>query len=110
MFNKTLSFAKAMGCCNCFGFIRSQNHRSAKPAVNNNLSQALLFDDYDIEDEEPSYNDEVTNNTSGDDSEVQTRPKRSEEILNLRVENGMICRQFPVKETHKVLRTEVIVL
>ncbi|XP_061358779.1 serine/threonine-protein kinase GRIK1-like [Gastrolobium bilobum] len=105
MFNKTLSFAKAMGCCNCFGFIRRRNSPMAKPTINHNHSQELLLDD-DIEDEEHSYNDEGTNTTSGDDSEVQIRPKRSEEILNLRVDNGMICRQFPVKETHKVVRTE----
>ena len=65
--------------------------------------------DDDIEDEEgePLYNDEVTNN-SGDEGAEETRPKRSEEILNFRVENGMICRQFPVKETRKLVRSEVI--
>ncbi|RDX64189.1 Serine/threonine-protein kinase GRIK2, partial [Mucuna pruriens] len=108
MFSKTLSFANAMGCCSCFGFIRTPNRRSqrAKPAINNNLSQEPLLDnDVDDEEGEHFYNDEVTN-ASGDDGEEQTRPKRSEEILNLRVENGMICRQFPVKETHKVVRME----
>ncbi|TKY67230.1 Serine/threonine-protein kinase GRIK2 [Spatholobus suberectus] len=111
MFNKTLSFADAMGCCNCFGFMRRLNRRSqrSKPAINNNISQEPLLDD-DIEDEEGEclYDDDEVTNTSvnGDDSEEQIRPKRSEEILNLRVENGMICRQFPVKETHKVVRTE----
>lgn len=110
MFNKTSSFAKAMGCCNCFGFIRRpRRQRATKPGIPNNLSQELLLDD-DIEDEDHSYNDSVTNTTSGDDSEVQTRPKRSEDILNFKAENDMICRQFPVKETHKVVRTEVIVL
>ncbi|KAK7262329.1 hypothetical protein RJT34_29896 [Clitoria ternatea] len=107
MFNKTFSFADAMGCCNCFGFSRRSNRQSqrSKPAINNSLSQELLLDD-DIEDEEDLYSDEVTNNTSGDESTEQARPKRSEDILNLRVENGMICRQFPAKETHKVVRTE----
>ena len=67
--------------------------------------------DDDIEDEEGEdlYNDEVSN-TSVDDAEEETRPKRSEDILNLRVEHGMVCRQFPVKDTHKVVRTEVIVV
>lgn len=111
MLNKTLSFA--MGCCSCFGFIRTPNRQSqrSKPATNNNnLCQEPLLDD-DIEDEEGEhlYNDEVTN-TSGDEGEEETRPKRSEEILNLRVENDMICTRFPVKETHKLVRTEVIVL
>ncbi|XP_027345361.1 serine/threonine-protein kinase GRIK1-like isoform X1 [Abrus precatorius] len=107
MFNKALSFAKAMECCNCFGFIRrlSRQSQRSKPAINNNLSQELLLDD-DIEDEEHLYNNDDANTTSGDDSEEKTRPKKSEEILNMRVENGMICRQFPVKETHKVVRRE----
>ena len=108
MLNKTLSFA--MGCCSCFGFIRTPNRQSqrSKPTTNNNLCQEPLLDD-DIEDEEgePLYNDEVTNN-SGDEGAEETRPKRSEEILNFRVENGMICRQFPVKETRKLVRSEVI--
>ncbi|KAL2328621.1 hypothetical protein Fmac_022048 [Flemingia macrophylla] len=112
MFNKTLAFANAMGCCCCFGFLRTSNRRRqsqrSKPVVNNSLAQEPLLDE-DIEDEEGEhlYNDEVTNTSvSGDDNGEQTRPKRSEEILNLRVENGMICRQFPVKETDKVIRTE----
>jgi len=67
--------------------------------------------DDDVEDEEGEhlYNDEV-GNTSGDDAGEETRPKRSEEILNMRVENDMVCRQFPVKDTHKVVRMEVIVV
>ncbi|CAL0324219.1 unnamed protein product [Lupinus luteus] len=61
----------------------------------------------ETEDDENSYNGELTSNTtSGDDSDMQVRPKRSEEILNFRAENGMICRQFPVKETHKLDRSE----
>lgn len=106
MLSKTLSFVKKMGCCNCFGFIR---RRSTKPAISNNLSQELLLDD-DFDDEDSFYNDETTKTTSGDESEEQTRPKRSEDILNLRVENDLICRQYPVKETQKLVRTEVIVL
>lgn len=108
MFEKTISFAKAMGCCNCFGFIRRRSRRRAKPAVNNNdhdLSQELLLDDDTDDDEERFY----ANALSGDGSEVQNRPKRSEDILNMRVENGLICRQFPVKETDVVFRSEVII-
>ncbi|KAK7404721.1 hypothetical protein VNO78_05677 [Psophocarpus tetragonolobus] len=108
MFNKTLCFTNAMGCCSCFGFTRTPNHQSqrSKPTTNNNLCQEPLLD-VDIEDEEGEllYNDEITN-TSGDDGVEETRPKRSEEILNLRVENDMICRQIPVKETNKVVRSE----
>lgn len=107
MLNKTLSFAKAMWCCNCFGFIKRRNPQKVKPAINSNLSQELLLED-DFDDEDSFCNDEVNNTTSGDDSEVQSRPKRSEDVLIFRVENDMICRQFPVKETHRVVRTEVI--
>ncbi|XP_004505984.1 serine/threonine-protein kinase GRIK2-like [Cicer arietinum] len=105
MLNKTLSFAKAMWCCNCFGFIKRRNPQKVKPAINSNLSQELLLED-DFDDEDSFCNDEVNNTTSGDDSEVQSRPKRSEDVLIFRVENDMICRQFPVKETHRVVRTE----
>ncbi|KAK7261370.1 hypothetical protein RIF29_27679 [Crotalaria pallida] len=61
----------------------------------------------ETEDDEISHYSEVNSNTSsGDESDVQARPKRSEEILSLRAENDMICRQFPVKETHKLIRSE----
>ncbi|OIV99336.1 hypothetical protein TanjilG_17146 [Lupinus angustifolius] len=108
MFNKTSSFAKAMGCCNCFGFIRRRRRQRPNPTINNNnknLSQELLLDD-DIDDDDHSYNDSATNASSGDESELQARPKRSEDILNLRVENDTMCRQYPVKETRKLFRTE----
>ncbi|KAK7268368.1 hypothetical protein RIF29_21066 [Crotalaria pallida] len=61
----------------------------------------------EIEDDEISHYSEVNSSTSsGDESDVQARPKHSEEILSLRVENNMFCRQFPVKETHKLIRSE----
>ncbi|XP_058729816.1 serine/threonine-protein kinase GRIK2-like isoform X2 [Vicia villosa] len=109
MFSKTLTYVKAMWCFNCFGFFKRRNPQKDKPAAiyNSNLSRELLLDDDDDFDDERSFcNDEVTSTTSGDDSEEQNRPKRSEDILVFRVENGMICRQFPVKETDKVFRTE----
>ncbi|XP_028756972.1 serine/threonine-protein kinase GRIK1 isoform X3 [Neltuma alba] len=94
-----------MDFCNCFGFIRKSKQQSAKFGINNNLSQELLLDE-DIEDEGGSYDGEVTNISSGDDGEVQIHANRSEDILKLRAQSDMICRQFPVKETHKVVRTE----
>ncbi|KAH7542617.1 serine/threonine-protein kinase GRIK2 isoform X2 [Ziziphus jujuba] len=106
MFSKGFSVAKIMGCCSCFGFTRKPKHLRRPAGFNNRLSQELLLDD-DIEDEDDcSYNGEVTSTGNGDESESQSRTKRSEEILHYRVQNGMICRQFPVKETHKVVRTE----
>ncbi|KAK4286456.1 hypothetical protein QN277_003011 [Acacia crassicarpa] len=91
-------------CCNCFWFTRKSKQPSAKFGINNNLSQELLLDE-DIEDD-GSYDGDVTNISSGDDNEVQIHANRSEDILKWRAENDMICRQFPVKETHKVVRTK----
>ena len=63
------------------------------------------MDDMD-DDDELMYGDNVANSSSGDDSDGQIRPKRSEDILNFRAENDLVCRKFPVKETHKVIRSE----
>lgn len=108
MFLKSCSLAKMMGCCSCFGFIRKPK-RKPRPnyGFNNHLSQELLLDE-DMEDEDDgSYNGEVTRTTHADESEPQICGNRSEEILHFREQNGMICRQVPVKETHKCVRTEV---
>ncbi|BBH04956.1 geminivirus rep interacting kinase 2 [Prunus dulcis] len=107
MFLKSCSLAKMMGCCSCFGFIRKPK-RKTRPnyGFNNHLSQELLLDE-DIEDEDDgSYNGEVTRTTHADESEPQICGNRSEEILHFREQIGMICRQVPVKETHKCIRTE----
>ncbi|KAK9007161.1 hypothetical protein V6N11_050993 [Hibiscus sabdariffa] len=37
-----------------------------------------------------------------------SRAKHSEEILRFKLNNGLICRQFPVKETNKIVRLEVL--
>lgn len=119
MLSKTCSIAKLMGCCSCFGFTRRRKTLvRPTPGFNNCLSQEPLLDgDLDYEDD-CSYNDDVTSTGNcdeneeqspghGDENEAQSRAKRSEEILRFRLENGLICRQFPVKETHKLVRTEV---
>ncbi|KAL4336072.1 hypothetical protein GQ457_07G036200 [Hibiscus cannabinus] len=67
-----------MGCFGCFGFT-TKPKQSAKP----NCSTAL-----------------------GDEAESLGRGKRSEEILRFKLNNGLACRQFPVKETSMILRTE----
>ena len=109
MRGKNFCIAKAMDCCSCFGLIRKSKRQAVNVDMNNNnLSEELLLDG-DIEDDEDSYDGEVTTASNGDDSEIPSRVKRSEDILNLRMEKGLICRQFPVKETHKLVRTEVIV-
>ncbi|KAL5565654.1 hypothetical protein UlMin_028818 [Ulmus minor] len=106
LFSKSCSIARMMGCCSCFGFTRKR-----KPVViagnNNGLSQKLLPDyETDYEDQDNCSYSEVTSTGNVDESEIPSRAKSSEEILYLRIENGTVCRQFPVKETHKVVRTE----
>ena len=118
MFEKSFSIGIPMGCCGCFGFFRKFKCRRNQSGIKTSLSQEPLLDEnedrYDVEDEDEddgrSYNGDVSDTISGDDSEVPSRAKRSEEILMLREEKDMICRQFPVKETNKVVRTEVIIM
>ncbi|XP_048135944.1 serine/threonine-protein kinase GRIK2 isoform X2 [Rhodamnia argentea] len=107
MFNKGYPIARFMGCCSCFGFSRKPR-RTSRPisGLNNHLSQEFLLDE-DIEDEDDrSFNGEVTDGGHDDEGELRSRAQRSEDILRFRGENGMICRQYPVKETHKVIRSE----
>ncbi|KAG5140765.1 hypothetical protein JHK84_034533 [Glycine max] len=94
-----------MGCCGCFGFVQKPRPRRAKRSISNLLSQGLLLDG-ETEGEETYSGDVTSNCTSGDDNEVQAVRNRSEDILNFRAENGMVCRPFPVKETCKLDRSE----
>ncbi|WJX69426.1 calcium/calmodulin-dependent protein kinase [Trifolium repens] len=95
-----------IGCWSCFGLIRKPRRTRTKRGIKNFLSQGLLTDG-ETECDEVSYSGDYTSNTtSGDDSEPQNLPNRSEDILNFRAENGLICRPFPVKETDKLVRSE----
>lgn len=107
-----------MGCCGCFGF--SRRHKAiARPkfridAFTSVLSQTPLLDDGDDDadaDEDVDdglYNGEDTSMTQGyDESEVTGGAQRAEEIINFKIRNGLICRQFEVKETRKLVRSEV---
>ncbi|KAI3508152.1 hypothetical protein L1887_23155 [Cichorium endivia] len=42
----------------------------------------------------------------GDHGEFRNPAKKSEDVLLYRTQNGLIFREFPVKETHKVVRPE----
>ena len=112
MFSKDYCIARVteMGCCGCFGFVRKPR-RLSRPGSGsgsaNCLYQEFLLEDEIEEDDDRSYNGEVSDPAHGDDGELQSRAKSSEEILMLRTQNGMICREFPVKETHKLIRSEV---
>lgn len=109
--------ATGMGCCGCFGFsLAKRSKKMARPTMpyGNCLSHELLLDE-DIEEEDDcSYNgditdtyDDVTDTGNGDDDELPVTVKRSEDIILYRTQNGLICREFPVKETLTVIRSEV---
>ncbi|KAF6139713.1 hypothetical protein GIB67_006661 [Kingdonia uniflora] len=108
MFSKSDLFSRLteMGCCSCFGFIR-KSKRSLRPTSSsgNRFSQELLLDEH-LEDADGLYNGEVTHSLHGCDGKLQSRAKHSEEILLLKIQNGMICRDIPVRETRQVIRSE----
>ncbi|CAH1441613.1 unnamed protein product [Lactuca virosa] len=106
-----------MGCCGCFGFSFAKKHKNQRPRVQggNHVLQGLLNEEVEEEDEEEeeeeeedhhSYTDNMTDTEKGDHEELRSPAKTSQEILIYRTENGLICREFPVKETHKVIRSE----
>ncbi|KAJ8768721.1 hypothetical protein K2173_023625 [Erythroxylum novogranatense] len=101
------TFARTMGCCSCFGFLRKSKQRARRISLSHhNLSQEYLLDEEIEEEDASSYNGEVSDTAYGDDGRLPNHVKRSEEILRFREQNGMICRQFPVKETHILIRSE----
>nr|KJB21766.1 hypothetical protein B456_004G013200 [Gossypium raimondii] len=109
MFSKSVSFARAMGCCGCFGFT-ARPKQTSRPNCRSNfkISRELLLEE-EIEEEDDddcSYYSEVTNTAHRDEVESIGRAKRSEEILRFKLDNGLICRQFPVKETNRIVRSE----
>ncbi|CAA2985108.1 serine threonine- kinase GRIK2 [Olea europaea subsp. europaea] len=90
-----------MGCCGCFGFSFMRKPKKVMMpgrGLGNHASQESLLAEA-VEDEEgPFYN--------GDDCEFRSPIKRSEEILMYRMQHGLICREYPVKETHNLIRSE----
>lgn len=97
-----------MGCCGCFGFSSRKPNKALKPyrGMPHSASQESLLDD-DVEDDDGSYNGDMTETGNPDEDEFHSPTKRSEEILRSLLESGMICREFPVKETSSLLRSEV---
>ncbi|XP_019085499.1 PREDICTED: serine/threonine-protein kinase GRIK1 [Camelina sativa] len=93
------SSAQAMGCFGCFGCSERSRHLP-NPC------------DDDDDDDDRGSGDETSNAGGGGDEEEEeeveelSRSKRSEEILICKLQNGLICRQFPVKETYKLVRGE----
>ncbi|KAK2987759.1 hypothetical protein RJ640_016354, partial [Escallonia rubra] len=98
-----------MGCCGCFGFSFARKPKMPlRPNMHmgNHVSEELLLNDELEDDDDCSYNGDATDTGNGEECELRTPTKRSEEIILYRTQNGLICREIPVKETHKVTRTE----
>ncbi|KAL2899679.1 Serine/threonine-protein kinase GRIK2 [Bienertia sinuspersici] len=123
-----------MGCCGCFGLSRrpkgisrpkfridgSTSVYSRKPLlgpreyrVDVDADAVDADDDVDDDvdedgfDDDGLYNGGATGMTQGyDEAEVTNGAQRSEEIINSKIRNGLICRQFEVKETRKLVRSE----
>uniref|UniRef100_A0A7C8YK90 non-specific serine/threonine protein kinase n=1 Tax=Opuntia streptacantha TaxID=393608 RepID=A0A7C8YK90_OPUST len=93
-----------MGCCGCFGFSRrfkvTTNSRFAMGSLASRLSQQHLlgYDDF--------YDVVATDIIPGSECETPSSVKRSEEVLRLRLQSGLICRQHEVKETNRLVRSE----
>lgn len=110
MFIKRDSIAEAteMGCCGCFGFSFAKKPKKVmRPRLfgNNTSEQSLL--DQEVEEEDGEFdNGGVTDAGDGDDGDVQSPVRRSEEILKYRLQNSLICREVRVKETHRLVRSE----
>ncbi|KAG4145081.1 hypothetical protein ERO13_D05G076800v2 [Gossypium hirsutum] len=110
MFSNSFSFARAMGCFGCFGF-STKPKQTTRPNCRSNfpLSQEFLLDEeIEEDDDDCSYNGEVTRTAHGDEVDSLGRGKRSEDILRFKLNNGLVCRQVPVKETNMIVRTEVL--
>ncbi|OAY51633.1 serine/threonine-protein kinase GRIK2 isoform X2 [Manihot esculenta] len=107
MYHNNYSLARVMGCCSCLWFIWKPKRRTQPiSAGNHHLSQEFLLDEEIDDDYDGSYNGETSENAFEEDGELPNRGKGSEEILRFREQSGMICRQFPVKETEKLVRSE----
>lgn len=99
-----------MGCCGCFGFsfARKQGKvgRPNRGCVNSWSREPLLQQEVEeVEDDGFGSGDIIYTGTE-DDEVCHSPVKGYEEILRERAQNGFMCREIPVKETHKVVRTE----
>ncbi|XP_073137652.1 serine/threonine-protein kinase GRIK2 [Henckelia pumila] len=98
-----------MGCCECFGFAFAKKPKKViRPSrrLSNDTSQEFLLDEETGDEEDDSYDGDMTDMGNGGESDFQSPTKRSEEILMHRMQSGLVCREIPVKETRSVLRSE----
>lgn len=104
MFGKSFSFARDFGFCGCFGYTTKPKRSRSHCRPN---SQDFSLDEEIEEEDSCLYNDDFTSTSQVDEVEPISRAKRSEEILRFKLNNGMICRQFIVQETNRIIRSEV---
>lgn len=101
-----------MGCCNCFGFsFRSKSKRGVRTSncYHDQTSQHLLLDEdveEDVEEDEGDYSPNGDATDTGNDDDFQSMVKRAEEIIHYRIQKGLHCREFPVKDTYRLIRSE----
>ncbi|CAN4119354.1 unnamed protein product [Withania somnifera] len=99
-----------MGCCGCFGFSFARKPKKAsRPARGYGISwshEPLLQEEVEEVEDDGFDSGDIIENSTEDDEVCHSPVKRSEEILMERAQNGLICREIPVKETHKVVRIE----
>ncbi|XP_068665073.1 serine/threonine-protein kinase GRIK2-like [Aristolochia californica] len=95
-----------MGCCGCFGFLRKR-HRALRPSCGSGArySQEFLLAD-SMDDVDGIFYNGESGILHGCDGESQLRSKAAEEILLFQAQNGMLCREIPVKETQHATRSE----
>lgn len=76
------------------------NPRFGMGSITSRLSQQHLlgYDDF--------YDVESTDIIPGDECATPSSATRSEEVLRLRLQSGLICRQYEVKETNRLVRSE----
>lgn len=112
--SKSSAFSRLMemGCCSCFGFSPRRQRVITRPKArfggfsSRPSQQHLLDEEVEEEEDDGSYDGEAPDMTPDDDHYMPNNAKRSEEILMLRLQNGLICRKHLVKETHKLVRSE----
>ncbi|XP_058193296.1 serine/threonine-protein kinase GRIK1-like isoform X2 [Rhododendron vialii] len=111
MFGNRYSFESVtqMGCCGCFRLAYSKTPKMlAKPKarMENHASQECLLDEELEDEDDSSQNGDGSDTGHGVNGELRSPTKCSEGILTYRTQRGLICREFPVKETHRLIRSE----
>ncbi|KAG5566743.1 hypothetical protein RHGRI_002325 [Rhododendron griersonianum] len=111
MFGKSYSFESVtqMGCCGCFRLAFAKPPKMlAKPKarMENHASQECLLDEELEDEDDSSQNSDGSDTGHGVNIELRSPTKCSEGILMYRTQRGLICREFPVKETHRLIRSE----